>query len=158
MTKQVIITKFEATVEGENLILKALFKLAPSKRVFSRMRADLRFDEHFLKSIYVGMPYYLARQQEFPLQTVLGLEDISAGKHTIRLEMLGLWPSAGPSDFMEASFEHEPLRKVFRARAIPTIKKFEGPSIGVVTDEADKLYGEMKDRWKRETKESRDGW
>jgi len=148
--KEVSITDLNATVKREDLILNAKFKLAPSKRIFSRIRADLHFDGQFVKSFYLGIPYYFARQEEFPLRTLLSLERVSAGTHTIKLEMLGLWPSAGPSDIKETTMGYQPLVEVAMAGAIPTIKRIEGPGIAVVTDEAKRLYQEMRERWKRE--------
>jgi len=148
--KQISITELNATVKVDDLIVDAKFKLTPSKRIFSRIKADLYFDEQHLKSFYLGIPYYFARQKEFPLRSVLSFEEISAGAHTIKLEMLGLWPSAGPSDVKETTIEYQPLMKALTVRAIPKIKKIEGPDIAVLTDEAKKLYQEMKERWKKE--------
>jgi len=148
--KEVSITDLSATVKREDLILNAKFKLAPSKRIFSRIRANLHFDGQFIKSFYLGIPYYFARQEEFPLRTILSLEKVSAGTHTIKLEISGLWPSAGPSDIKETRIEYQPIVEVPIAGAIPTIKKIEGPGIAVVTDEAKRLYQEMRERWRRE--------
>jgi len=158
MIKHVTITELNATMKGDNLILDAKFKLKPSRRIFSRIKADLYFDGHHLKSFYLGIPYYFARREEFPLRSILSLEEISAGRHTIKLEMLGLWPSAGPSDIKEATVEYQPFVKPPMARAIPIIKKIEGPKIAVVTDEAKKLYQEMKERWKKELVARRERW
>jgi len=148
--KEVSITALNAAVKREDLILNAQFRLAPSKRIFSRIRANLHFDGQFMKSFYLGIPYYFARQEEFPLRTLLSLENVSAGTHTVKLEMSGLWPSASPSDIKEITFDYQPPDEAPIAGAIPIIKRIEGPSIAVVTDEAKRLYQEMRERWKRE--------
>jgi len=158
MMKHVTITEFKAILKRTNLILNAKFKLAPSKRIFSRIQADLYFDEHHVKSFYVGIPYYFTRKMEFPLRSLLNLKKVSAGSHTIKIEMCGLWPYAGPSDFKETTIEYQPLVKARITRKIPVIKKIEGPDIAVVTDEAKKLYREMKERWKKETRATREHW
>jgi len=158
MIKNVIITEFDATVKRDNLILNVRFELAPSKRIFSRIKADLYFDGQHIKSFYVGIPYYFARQREFPLRSLLSLEEVSAGSHTIKIEMCGLWPYAGPSDFKETIIEYQPLVKRQITRKIPIIQKIEGPDIAVVTDEAKKLYREMKERWKKEIRATREHW
>ena len=148
--KEVTITELNGTIKGDDLILEAKFRLSPSKRLFSRMKGDFYFDGQRIKSFYLGIPYYLARQEEFPLRSVFNFEEINAGAHTIKLEMSGLWPSAGPSDAKETTIEYEPLVKAVKIRAVPEIKLIEGPDIAVLTDEARKLYQEMKQRWKRE--------
>jgi len=158
MIKEITITELNATVKADDLVLNAKFRLRPSKRIFSRIKADLHFDGHHVKSFYLGIPYYFARQEEFPLRSILSLEEISAGAHTIKLEMLGLWPSAGPSDIRETTIEYQPFVKTPMARAIPIIKKIEGPDIAVVTDEAKKLYREMRERWKKELMARRERW
>lgn len=140
------------------MILDSKFKLAPSKRVFSRIKADLYFDGHHVKSFYVGIPYYLLRPEDFPLRSVLGLDDISAGEHIIRLEMLGLWPSAGQSDTRETRIQYQAPQKIFKVRVVPTFKNFRGPDVVIVTEEEDRLYEEMKERWKKEILNRREKW
>jgi len=158
MIKEITITELNATVKIDDLILNARFRLRPSKRIFSRIKADLYFDGHHVKSFYLGIPYYFARQNEFPLRSLLSLEEVSAGSHNIKMEMRGLWPSAGPSDFKETTIEYQPIVKVRVARKIPIIRKIEGPDIAVVTDEAKKLYREMRERWKKEIRATREHW
>jgi hypothetical protein len=148
--KEVSITDLNAAVKREDLILNAKFKLAPSKRIFSRIRANLGFDDQLIKSFYLGIPYYYASQEEHPLRTLLSLENVNAGTHIIKLELSGLWPTAGPSDTKEITFEYQPLVEMRITGAIPTLKKIEGPCVAVETDEARRLYEKMRQRWKRE--------
>jgi hypothetical protein len=156
--KSVEITELNTTVEADDLIINAKFKLAPSKRIFSRIKADLHFDGKLVKSFYLGIPYYFTRYNEFPLKAILNLEEINPGSHTIELKMLGLWPYAGPSDCKEAIFEYQPLATAIKVREIPKIKKIEGPDIAVLTSESKKLYEEMKERWKKEVISRRERW
>ena len=148
--KDVMVTELNATIKRDDLTLEAKFRLSPSKRLFSRIKANLYFDGHCIKTFYLGIPYYLTRQEEFPLRSVFSFEDINAGSHTIKLEMTGLWPTAGASDAKETIIEYKPLVKAVRIRTVPEIKLIEGPSIAVLTDEAKKLYQDMRQRWKRE--------
>ena len=96
--KEVTITELNGTIKGDDLILEAKFRLSPSKRLFSRIKGDFYFDGEHMKSFYLGIPYYLTRQEEFPLRSVFNFEEIKAGVHTIKLEMSGLWPSVGIAD------------------------------------------------------------
>lgn len=148
--KEVTITELNGTIKGDDLILEAKFRLSPSKRLFSRIKGDFYFDGEHMKSFYLGIPYYLTRQEEFPLRSVFNFEEIKAGVHTIKLEMSGLWPSAGASDAKETTIEYKPLVKAVRIRSVPEIKLIEGSGIAVLTDEARKVYHDMKERWKRE--------
>ena len=148
--KSVNIIDLNAVVKNDELIITARFKLAPSKRIFSRIKADLYFDGKLVKSFYLGIPYYFTRYNEFPLKAILSLEEINPGSHTVELKMLGLWPYAGPSDCKEAVFEYQPLATAIKIREIPKIKTIEGPAIAVLTSESKKLYEEMRERWKKE--------
>jgi hypothetical protein len=148
--KAVTIVDLNAKVKKENLTVDLKFRLSPSKRVFSRIKVDLFFDGQSVKSFYVGIPYYFARQEEFPIRSVLSLKQIKAGTHTIKVEMAGLWPLAGPSDIKETTIKYKPVFKVSKIKYIPTVKRIEGPAIAVVTEEAKRLYQEMRERWKRE--------
>jgi len=148
--KEVAITELNGTIKRDDLILEAKFRLSPSKRLFSRIKGDFYFDGQHIKSFFLGIPYYLAHQEEFPLRSVFSFEDINVGAHTVKLEMSGLWPSAGASDAKEITMEYKPLVKAVKIRAMPKIKLIEGPDIAILTDEAKKLYQEMKQRWKRE--------
>lgn len=156
--KSVEIIELNTTVKIDDLIINAKFKLAPSRRIFSRIKADLYFDGKLVKTFYLGIPYYFTRYEEFPLKAILNLEEINPGSHTIELKMAGLWPYAGPSDSREAIFEYQPLATAIRVREIPKIKKIEGPDIAVLTSESKKLYEEMKERWKKEVISRRERW
>lgn len=148
--KAISITDLNTMLKKQDLILDIKFKLAPSKRVFSRMKIDLYFDGQCIKSFYVGIPYYFARKEEFPIRSVLSLKQVRAGKHTIKVELTGLWPLAGPSDFKEATIDYYPTVRVPIVKVIPRVKKIEAPAIVVVTGEVKRLYEEMRKRWKKE--------
>lgn len=156
--KSVEIIELNTNVKTDDLIISAKFKLVPSKRIFSRIKADLYFDGKLVKSFYLGIPYYFTRYEDFPLKAILNLEEINPGSHTIELKMAGLWPYAGPSDCKEAIFEYQPLATAIKVREIPKIKKIEGPDVAVLTSESKKLYEEMKERWKKEVISRRERW
>lgn len=145
-------------IKKRDLVIDVKFKLAPSKRVFSRMKVDLYFDGQCIKSFYVGIPYYFARKEEFPIRSVLSLKQVDSGMHTIKVEMGGLWPLAGPPDSREATFDYYPIVRVPIVKAVPTVKKIEGPAIAVVTDDVRKLYKQMRERWKKELIARREKW
>jgi len=148
--KSLEIIDLNVVIKIEDLILNAKFKLAPSKRIFSRIRANLYFDGQLMKTFYLGIPYYLGRQENFPLRSVISLENAKSGPHTIRLEMGGLWPSAEPSEAKEIAIDYVTLEEREMATAIPIVKKIEGPGVAVVTEDAKRLYQEMRERWKKE--------
>ena len=104
----------------------------------------------------MGVPYYFA-DKELPIRSVLSLKQIDSGEHTVKLEIRGLWPLAGPPDSREATFDYYSVVRVPRVKAIPSVKRIEGPAIAVVTDEAKTLYEQMRERWKRELRARREG-
>lgn len=70
--------------------------------------------------------------------------------HTVKVEVGGLWPLAGPADSKEATFDYYPIVRAPVVKAAPIVKKIEAPPIAVLTDEVKKLYKQMRERWKRE--------
>lgn len=154
--KAVTISNLNTRVKRQDAIIHIKFKMAPSKRVFSRMKIDLCFDGESVKSFYVGIPYYYAPRKEFSIRSILSLKHIAPGKHTAKVEIAGLWQLAGSADSREVTFDYYPIVKERITRAVPVIKKIEGRGIAVVTDEAKKLYKHMREYRKKELVARRD--
>jgi hypothetical protein len=156
MEKELSITEFNTIIKKQKLTLDFKFKLAPSKRLFSRLRADLYFDGKCIKSLYVGIPYYLASKGEFPIRSILDLKQIIKGTHIVRVEISGLWSSAGPSDFREVAIEYQPVVRKSAVRAYPTFSRIEVPNTMIIADDAKLLYENLRESWKRELTTRRD--
>jgi hypothetical protein len=142
-------------IRRRDLVLYVKFKLAPSKRVFSRIKVDLSFDGTLIKSYFMGIPYYFVKNEELPIRSVLSLKQVESGTHTLKVKMVGLWP-LGPSISKETSFDYYAIVRTPKTNVLPQVKKIEGPSIAVVSDEAKKLYESMKKTRRRELMASRD--
>jgi hypothetical protein len=139
----------------QELVLYVKFRLTPSKRVFSRMKVNLSFDGELIKTFFMGIPYYFARKEEFPIRSVLSLKQVESGIHTVKVEIVGLWP-LGPSVSKETSFDYYAVAGAPMTKALPRVKKIEGPSIAVVSDKAKKLYEDIEKRRRKEIVASRD--
>lgn len=154
--RAVTITDLSAKTKKKDVVVCASFKIAPSKRVFSRIKIGLYFDGESVKSFYAGIPYYYTQKKESSIRSVLDLKHIAPGKHTLKVEISGLWHLARSPDSKEVTFDYYPIVKERITRAIPAIKKIEGQGISIVTDEAKRLYKHMREYRKKELATHRD--
>ncbi len=86
----------------------------------------------------------------------MSLKHIAPGKHTLKVEISGLWHLARSTDSREVTFDYYPIVKERIMRVVPVIKKIEGRGIAIVTDEARKLYKQMTEYRKKELVAHRD--
>jgi len=154
--KAVAITDLNAEIEKQDVVVRIRFKMASSKRVFSRIRIDLYFDGKSVKSLYAGIPYYYAQRKESSVLSIISLKHIAPGKHTLKVEVSGLWHLARSADSREVTFDYYPIVKERITRAVPVIKRIEGQGVAIVTDEAKRLYKHMREYRKRELATHRD--
>ena len=91
--KQIVITEIGFVTKENELALRIEFGLFPSKKFFSKMRADLFFDGQNLRSVSIMIPQSPLARDDFKLTPVLDMKGITAGSHVIRVEMFELWDS-----------------------------------------------------------------
>lgn len=77
----------------DELALKVVFRLLPSKTAFSKVRSNLWFDDQQISSVSISIPQSPLAADDFELTPVLDMKGICAGSHTIKVEMCELWSS-----------------------------------------------------------------
>jgi hypothetical protein len=158
--KQITITKIDSTIVENELTIEVEFKLAPHKSSFSKMRADLWFDEKRTKSVLFDILHSFGATDEFTLKASLDLSGINQGSHSVKVEMYE--PSSSGENcactVKEATVEYFPQSRESRLKKVPIVKRIEGEGIAVVSDSEKDVYREIEETEKKDLISKRDEW
>ena len=134
--KQIIITEIVAVTEEDELALKIGFKLLPSKTAFSKVQSNLWFDDQQINSASINIPQSHLATDEFELNPVLDMKGISAGSHTIKVEMYELWSNGEKltCTSKEVTIEYVPQTRESRLIRIPMVKSIAGADLAIVSE------------------------
>jgi hypothetical protein len=158
--KQIVITEIGFVTKEDELALRLDFGLFPSKKLFSKIRADLFFDGQKLRSVSIMIPQSPLARDDFELTPVLDMEGITAGSHVIRVEMFELRDSGEKftCTSKEVRIEYVPLRREGKLIKVPTVKSVAGKDLVVVSESEKDIYREIDENIRKETVSKRDNW
>jgi hypothetical protein len=158
--KQIVITEIGFVTKENELALRIEFGLFPSKKFFSKMRADLFFDGQKLRSVSIMIPQSPLARDDFKLNPVLDMKGITAGSHVIRVEMFELWDSGEKFTCAskEVRIEYVPLRREDKLIKVPTVKSVAGKDLVVVSQSEKDIYREIDEYTRQEAVSKRDNW
>lgn len=158
--KQIIITEIASVTKEDELALKIGFKLLPSKTAFSKVQSNLWFDDQQISSVSISIPQSPLATDEFELTPVLDMKGITAGSHTIKVEMYELWASGEKLNYTskEVTVEYIPKSIEDRLIKVPIVKRIAGTGLAVVSDSDKSIYREIEENKKKELASKRDGW
>ncbi len=158
--KQIVITEIGAIAREDELALKVGFKLRPSKTAFSKLKSDLAFDNQQVSSALIRIPQGPLTGDEFELTPVLDMKGITAGPHSIKVEMYEPWFNEEKLSFTskEVTVEYVPKTRASRLIQIPIVKSFGGGDLAVVSESDKNIYREIEETMKKETGTKRDEW
>ena len=158
--KQIIITEIGAITREDELALKVGFKLFPSKTAFSKVKSTLSFDNQQISSVLVRIPQGPLAEDEFELTPALDMKGITAGSHSIKVEMYEPWSDGEKLSFTskEVTVEYVPKTRESRLIKIPIVKSFGGGDLAVVSESDKNIYREIEETMKKESVTKRDEW
>jgi hypothetical protein len=158
--KQIIITEIVTVTKEDELALKIGFKLLPSKTAFSKVQSNLWFDDQQISSVSISIPQSPLATDEFELTPVLDMKGITAGSHTIKVEMYELWSSGEKLNYTskEVAVEYIPKSREDRLIKVPIVKSIAGTGLAVVSDSDKSIYHEIEETMKKELVSKRDEW
>jgi hypothetical protein len=158
--KQIVITKIDSVTKEGELALRIEFRLFPSKKFFSKIRANLFFDGQKVRSVSIIIPQSLLARDDFELTPVFDMKGITVGSHVIKVEMCELWDSR--EKFACASKEvkiaYVPLRREKQLIKLPTVKSIAGADLAVVSESEKDIYREIDENIRKEAVSKRDNW
>jgi hypothetical protein len=158
--KQIFITEIETVTKEEELELKVGFRLSPSKTSFSKVTSDLYFDGQKFNSTLVRILQSPLFNEENQFKSVLEMNGICAGLHTLKVEMYELWIDGEKLSCVskEIEFEYVPIKREGRFIKIPTVKSVVGADLEVISECEKNIYRELDEDEKNEQIGKRDGW
>jgi len=158
--RQIVLTEIATLTKEDELALRVEFRLLPSKTAFSKISADLYFDDQKLNSLRINiLQSSLAPTDAFELTPVLDMKGISAGSHIIKVEMYVLWSGEKLAcASKEVVVEYTPRSKENRLIRVPTVKSIAGTDLAIVTDSQKSIYREIEENMKKELFSKRDEW
>jgi len=158
--KQIVITEICNEAREDDLELKVVFRLIPSRAAFSKIIAELYFDGQKLYRTAVRIPQGLLSANDLELPFILDMRGINAGLHSIRVEMYELWNSEEKLNCAskEVTLEYVPARRQDRFIKIPIVKNSTGAEIEVVSKPEKDVYREIEKDLKKELMSQQDKW
>jgi len=157
--KQIMIIGVSTQAREDDLELKVGLKLVPSRASFSKIIAELYFDEQKLYCKTVRIPQGSLSADELELPDALDMRGISAGKHLIRVEMYELWNSDEKLNCAskEVTIDYVPVRRQDRFIKIPIVKNPSG-EIDVALESERDVWREIEEDHRKELVGKRDEW
>ncbi len=156
--KKITITQMEATVGIDELTLKIGFNLEPSRLAFSKVRADLFFEETNLSSVLIRVLQGPLATDESEYTWVLDTKDLAAGTYHMKVEMFEAWSSGERlcQTSHELTVNYVPQTRKSRLVRIPTVKSVAGADVTVVSDQEKEMISEINKTAKNEQLSRRD--
>ncbi len=157
--KRIVITEICSETKEDDLELRVVFRLIPSKTYFSKLTEELYFDEQkvFRKTVRISQGPLSADELELP--DSLDMRGIAAGQHVIRVEMFELWGSDEKLTCAskEVTINYVPVRRQDRYIKVPIVKN-AAVEIDVVSQPLREIYREIEKDQKEEAAGKRDEW
>jgi hypothetical protein len=156
-SKKIVINSLDSVAKYDDaMVLTVEFRFVPSKTVFSKVRSTLWFDDIEVKSDLIGIPQGFGDSDEFQLNYNLDMRGISAGTHTIKVELNDLFSPC--SAIREEPVDYVPLDRKAAYRKIPIARKITGEDFTVVSSSDKEIYDDMDKARKNELDSKRDRW
>jgi len=158
--KQIAVTEIKTETREDELALTVSFKLLPSRKAFSKITSDLLFDGHQLSSRCLRVIQGALAVDDSEFTCVLDMKGISAGPHTVKVEMCELWGSEEKLNCTskEVTIDYVPLRREDRLIKIPIVKSIAGADLEVASKSEKGIYQEMEESVKKEITSKQDKW
>jgi len=159
-TKQIEITDVTTTSREDELVLIVSFKLIPSRTFFSRITADISFDQQQIESLRLRILQGPLATNEAEFSSVLDMTGIHAGRHLLSVIMHEFWTlEENPiKACKEISIEYIPTKREDRLIKVPIIKCVAGTDLSIVSESEKNIYREIEEEMKRQTTSRRDNW
>jgi hypothetical protein len=159
--KQIEIVEVNTETREDELKLKVWFRLHPSKIAFSRITAELHFDQHHFHTVPLKILPSSLTKEDLEFNRVLEMTGIASGPHTIKVEMYETWGSDEKltSASKEVTVEYVPVRREDRHLIkVPFVKSEARADVAIVTEAEKNIYRETEETMKKELASKRDEW
>jgi len=158
LQKQIYITHMETNTRIDELVLKISFKLEPSWRAFSKIKADLSFEDTTISSVLIGVLQGPLATNELEYSWVMDTEGIAEGTYRLKIEMYEEWSSDEIlyQTSREVTVKYTPQTRQSQLIKIPFIKKVIGADVAVISTQEKQIYTNIEKAIKKEQNNRRD--
>lgn len=158
--RQIEIADVYTSTREDELTLKVGFKLFPSRTHFSRVTADLFFDDQKVDSLKLRIVHGPLSTDELEFSAVLDMTGVPEGKHKIRVEICELWDATEKllSVSKAVDVNYVPVKREDRLIRIPIIKKTAGADLDVISETERNIYREIDAEIRKDSEGRRDYW
>jgi hypothetical protein len=156
--KHICITQMEPITRIDELILRVSFKLEPSWRVFSKIKANLFFENTPISSAFIKVLQGPLATNEIEYNWVIDTKDIAEGTYRLKMEMYEEW-SSGERLYQtshEIIVKYVSQTRQSRLIKIPFVKKIARADVVVISDQEKQLYSDIEKAVKAKQKSQRD--
>jgi hypothetical protein len=156
--KHICITQMETITIIDELILKINFKLEPSWRAFSKVKADLFFEDTQISTISIGVLQGPLGTNELEYSWIIDTKGIAEGTYHLKVDMYETWSSGEKlcQTSREVTVKYVPQTRQSRLIKIPFVKKVIGADLAVVTNQEKQIYTDIEKAVKKEYLNRRD--
>ncbi len=156
--KQISITYFAAETGIDELTLKVAFKLSPSRVVFSKVKADLAFNNELVHSVLLRVPQGALATDEYEYSSVLDMKGIQAGTYLLQTTLYEEDQNGKKrcAAIKQIAIDYVPQTRQSRLVKIPSVKSVAGADIAVATQTQATILTEREDTLRKEQMSRRD--
>ncbi|XHH08420.1 MAG: hypothetical protein ACFCUE_12740 [Candidatus Bathyarchaeia archaeon] len=150
--KQIQIIQMETAIGIDELNLKIGFKLEPSRLAFSKVGADLFFEDTHVSSVLIRVLQGPLATDESEYAWLLDTKGIPAGIYRLKVEMYEAWISGEKlhQTSCDVKVDYVPQTRQSRLVRIPMVKSVAGADVSIVSGEEKGMFAEMKENMEKE--------
>jgi hypothetical protein len=150
--KKIYITKMETITKIDELTLKISFKLEPSHLSFSKIKADLFFEDTHINAVIIKVLQGALGTNELEYNWVMDTKGIAEGTYHLKVKMYEDWPANEKihQTIREIKVNYIPQTRQARLIKIPFVKSVTGTDIEVVSNQEKQLYLDIEKTVKKE--------
>jgi hypothetical protein len=150
--KKICITKMETGTKIDEITLKISFKLEPSHLAFSKIKADLFFEDTHINAVTIKVLQGALGTNELEYNWVMDTKGIAKGIYHLKIEMYEDLPSGEKihQTVREITVNYVPQTRQARLIKIPLVKSITGIDIVVVSNQEKQLYLDLEKTVKKE--------
>ena len=156
--KQISIKEMTSETGVDELTLTVAFKLAPSRVVFSKVKADLTFNGEPVHSVVLRVPQGALATDEFEYSSVLDMKGIPAGTYQLQTTLYeeDQYGKKRCAAIKQIAVDYVPQTRESRLVKIPSVKSVAGADIAVTTKTQVTILTEREDTLRKEQMSRRD--
>jgi hypothetical protein len=142
----------ETATKIDELVLKIGFKLEPSHRAFSKIKADLFFEDTSISTTSICVLRGPLGTNELEYNWVMDTKGVAEGTYRLRVEAYEMWASDEKlyQTVREITVNYVPQTRQSRLIKIPFVKSVTRIDLAIISTQEKQLYVDLENAVKKE--------